>query len=67
MEASFSKQLRVVQERERSAGLAMERRLREEGEVAQRLSARNNDMQARTGVYESCFLDSLRFIPTTLS
>lgn len=45
VEASFIKQLRTVQERERSAGLAMERRLREEGEVAQRLSARNTDMQ----------------------
>lgn len=45
VEASFSKQLRVAQERERAAGLSIERRLREEGELAQRLSSRNTDLE----------------------
>lgn len=47
MEASFSKQLRAAQERERAAGLSIERRLREEGELAQRLSSRNTDLEVR--------------------
>eukprot|EP00752_Nemacystus_decipiens_P012773 g11312.t1 len=47
VEASFSKQLRAAQERERAAGLSMERRLREEGELAQRLSSRNTDLEGR--------------------
>ncbi|CAM9903980.1 unnamed protein product [Pylaiella littoralis] len=47
VEASFKKQLRAVQERERSVGLSTERRLREEGELAQRLSSRNTDLQGR--------------------
>lgn len=47
VEASFSKQLRAAQERERAAGLSMERRLREEGELAQRLSSRNSDLEVR--------------------
>lgn len=45
VEASLSKQLRSAQERERTAGLSMERRLREEGELAQRLSSRNTDLE----------------------
>ncbi|CAN0126190.1 unnamed protein product [Ectocarpus sp. 6 AP-2014] len=47
VEASFKKQLRAAQERERCAGLSTERRLREEGELAQRLSSRNTDLQGR--------------------
>lgn len=47
VEASFKKQLRAVQERERSVGLSTERRLREEGELAQRLSSRNTDLQVQ--------------------
>ncbi|CAM9783522.1 unnamed protein product [Scytosiphon promiscuus] len=47
VEASFTKQLRTAQERERLATVAVERRLREEGELAQRLSSRNTDLQGR--------------------
>lgn len=47
LEASFSKQLRAAQGRERAAGLSTERRLREEGELAQRLSSRNADLEVR--------------------
>lgn len=48
VEASFKKQLRAAQERNRCAGLSTERRLREEGELAQRLSSRNTDLQVWT-------------------
>lgn len=44
-EASFSKQLKAVHERASAQGLGLERRLREEAELAQRLSSRNNDLQ----------------------
>ncbi|CAM9205409.1 unnamed protein product [Hapterophycus canaliculatus] len=47
VEASYTKQLRAVQERERLASVTVDRRLREEGELAQRLSSRNTDLQAR--------------------
>ena len=45
MEASYTKQLRGVQERASAQSLGVERRLREEGELAQRLSSRNTDLQ----------------------
>lgn len=45
VEASYTKQLRGVQERASSQSLGVERRLREEGELAQRLSSRNTDLQ----------------------
>lgn len=48
VEASFSKQLRAAQDRERMASVTVERRLREEGELAQRLSSRNTDLQVRS-------------------
>ncbi|CAM9333373.1 unnamed protein product, partial [Ectocarpus sp. 4 AP-2014] len=47
VEASFKKQLREAQERQRCVGLSAERRFREEGELAQRLSSRNTDLQGR--------------------
>eukprot|EP00904_Undaria_pinnatifida_P010558 jgi/Undpi1/6632/HiC_scaffold_20.g09111.m1 len=46
VEASYTKQLRGVQERASAQSLGVERRLREEGELAQRLSSRNTDLQA---------------------
>ncbi|CAM9212001.1 unnamed protein product, partial [Laminaria digitata] len=45
VEASYTKQLRGVQERASAQSLGVERRLREEGELAQRLSSRNTDLQ----------------------
>lgn len=45
VEASFTKQLRAAQGRERAAGASMERHLREESELAQRLSSRNTDLE----------------------
>lgn len=45
VEASYAKQLRGLQERASAQSLGVERRLREEGELAQRLSSRNNDLQ----------------------
>lgn len=48
MSASLTTQLKAVQERASAQGSGMERRLREEGELAQRLSSRNNDLQVRS-------------------
>ena len=44
-EASFVKQLQEARERASAQCLGMERRLREEAELAQRFSARNTDLQ----------------------
>lgn len=49
-QANFNKQLRAAQERASGQGLSSERRLREEQELALRLSARNTDLQVHSGV-----------------
>lgn len=46
-EALFAKQLRATQERASAQGLNLERHLREEQELAQRLSSRVTDLQAQ--------------------
>lgn len=45
MEESFKKQIRDLEERASARGLQLERRLREEEELAQRISTRNADLQ----------------------